>query len=78
MRIFGGFSVLAQFIIILIPNLYARQIGYALMGLCQLKNGVSYVWMFENVESPNKSTVCGLMNMFDTVSLAVVAIYFMY
>lgn len=78
MKIFGGISLIAQFIIILIPNLYARQFGYALMGLCQLKNGVSYVWMFENVESPHKSTVCGLMNMFDTVSLAVVAIYFMY
>jgi hypothetical protein len=78
MRVFGGLSVLAQLIIIFVPNLHARQFGFGLLGLSQLKNGVSYVWMFEGVESNIKSTVCGIMNTFDTITLAIMSVYFMY
>jgi MFS family permease len=78
MRIFGGVNVLAQFLVILVPNYYTRIIGYCMLGVSQLKNGISYVWMFENVENRLKSTACGVMNGVDAGTLGVMCIYFMY
>jgi hypothetical protein len=48
------------------------------MGMGQLKNSTSYLWMFENVETKLKSTCCGVMNFFDTVTLAIMCGYFMF
>ena len=34
--------------------------------------------MFENVETKHKSTACGVMNCFDTITLAVTCTYFLF
>jgi MFS family permease len=77
MRFFGGINLLAQLLVIFVPNYYSRLIGFTLMGMTQLKGSISYVWMFESVETKDKSTVCGIMNCFDAATLGVMCIYFM-
>jgi hypothetical protein len=78
MRVFGGINCMAQLMIIFVPNYYVRMAGYTLMGMSQLKNGVSYVWLFESVETKHKSTVCGIMNCVDAATIGVLCFYFMH
>lgn len=51
---------------------------FFLMGLAQIKTGISYVWLSESVGFEYKSTAFTLINMFDGMTMAVVAIYFMW
>jgi len=46
---FGSIHTACQFLIIFVPNYYVRFFGFALMGSCQLKNSISYVWLFDLV-----------------------------
>jgi MFS family permease len=78
MRVFGGVNCTAQLLIILVPNYYSRLLGYTLLGMSQLKNSVSYVWMFENLESKYKSVACGIMNCVDAATLGVMCFYLMH
>ena len=48
------------------------------MGACQLKNTVCYVWLFDLMMRKDKSVCCGLLNAWDTITLTVTAIYFLY
>ena len=46
MAVFGTLHCLAQFTIIFVPDYTVRLLGYAMMGVCQLKNSVCYMWLF--------------------------------
>ena len=51
---------------------------FFLMGLSQLKVGVSYVWLSECVGFQYKSTAFTLINMFDGMTMANVCLYYMF
>lgn len=76
--LFGGLSILGQFLILLVPNYTARLCGYCLMGVSGIKNSACYVWLFDLVQTKHKSIVCGLINSFDCLTLFVVCFYFKY
>jgi hypothetical protein len=65
-------------IIIFVPNYYVRLVAFTLMGVCQLKNSVSYVWMFDLLETRHKSIACGILNAFDNMTLGLTAVYYMF
>jgi len=48
------------------------------MGACQLKNSVSYMWLFGLLQTKHKSVCCGIMNAWDCSTLTVTTLYFMY
>ena len=59
-------------------NFYVRTAMFFLMGLSQLKVGVSYVWLSECVGFQYKSTAFTLINMFDGMTMANVCLYYMF
>ena len=78
MAVFGTIHVASQFTIMLVPVYSVRLACFAVMGLCQLKNNMSYVWLFDLVESKHKSVCCGFMNALDTITLTVSTLYYLY
>lgn len=63
---------------LLSSNFYVRTAMFFLMGLSQLKVGVSYVWLSECVGFSYKSTAFTLINMFDGMTMANVCLYYMF
>ena len=61
-----------------VPDFRVRTAMFFLMGLTQIKVGVSYVWLSECVGFPYKSTAFTLINIFDGMTMAVVCLYYMY
>jgi len=51
---------------------------FFLMGLTQIKVGVSYVWLSECVGFSYKSSAFTLINIFDGMTMAVVCVYYMW
>jgi len=78
MAVFGTLHCIAQFAIIFIPNYYVRLAGFAVMGACQLKNSVCYMWLFGLIQRKHTSVCCGLLNAWDTLTLTVLTVYFLY
>ena len=78
MAVFGTIHVICQFTILLVPIYSVRTLAFAGMGACQLKNSTSFCWLFDMVESKHKTTVCGVINSFDMLTLSVIAFYFMF
>jgi len=78
MAVFAALHLFSQFIIIFVPVYTVRLVGFAMMGFCQLKNSVSYVWLFDLVETKHKSIVCGIMNSFDNITMTVLCLYFKF
>ena len=78
MAVFGALHLTSQFIIIFVPIYTVRLVGFAMMGFCQLKNSVSYVWLFDLVENKHKSIVCGIMNAFDNITMTILCLYFKF
>ena len=62
---------------IFVSNFYVRTAMFFLMGLSQLKVGVSYVWLSECVGYSYKSTAFTLINIFDGMTMAIVCLYYM-
>jgi MFS family permease len=73
-----GFSLLFQLLAIFINNFYFRMACFACMGACCIKNGTSYAWLFEMVESRHKPIVCSIVNAFDTMTLFFVGFYVIF
>jgi MFS family permease len=78
MAIFGTIHSMAQFWIIFVPTYEARILGYAVMGMCQLKNQVCYTWLYGLVMSRDKSNCSAILNAWDCITLAVVTLYFLF
>jgi hypothetical protein len=77
MALFGSTHIFGQWLMLLWPNYWARMAGFALIGFSQLKNNVSYTWLFESVESRHKSSACSVLNAFDTLTMAITCFYFL-
>lgn len=71
-------SCIAQTIMLLVPVFAVRTLMFFIMGLSQVKVGVSYVWFSECVGFPYKSTAFTIINIFDGLTLAIQCIYFLY
>jgi MFS family permease len=78
MAIFGTIHLLAQYCILFIPTYEARFIGFAVMGICQLKNNISYTWLFGLVMSRDKSNSVAILNAWDCITLTIVTLYFLF
>ena len=70
-------NCIAQTVIIMVPTFLMRTLMFWVLGLTQLKVGVSYVWLSESVGFPYKSTAFTMINIFDGMTMAIVCIYYM-
>lgn len=76
--IFGSIHTACQFLIIFVPNYYVRFFGFTLMGSCQLKNSISYVWLFDLVQQKDKPIAVGVLNAWDCLTISVVSFYYKF
>lgn len=76
--VFNSIHITAQFTILFIPNYYVRLVAFLVMGLCQLKNSISYMWLFGLIERKHNSICCGIMNCWDCLALTTITLYFMF
>lgn len=63
---------------LLVPNYTVRLVCFFIMGLCQLKNSASYMWLFSLVMRKDSAVSCGMLNWWDCATLAVITVYFTY
>ena len=77
-QLFIAISLIAQSIIIFTPSYYGKLFGYMLMGCATTKNSISYVWIFEMVESKYKSWCCSFVNTVDTLTMVVTGLYILF
>ena len=78
MAVFGTLHLFAQYAIIFVPNYTVRLLGFGIMGACQLKNSVSYMWLFGLIQRKHTSISCGILNSWDTLTLSVIAVYYTF
>ena len=71
-------TCVAQIIMLYYPNYWIRMGTFFMMGLSQIKNSVSYVWLSESVPLPKKSMAIISISLFDAIPMAVTCLYFMY
>mmetsp|Transcript_1707 Transcript_1707/g.2367 ORF Transcript_1707/g.2367 Transcript_1707/m.2367 type:complete len:209 (+) Transcript_1707:277-903(+) len=71
-------NCLAQTVLLLVPNFWARSAMFFILGLTQIKIGVSYVWLSECVGNAYKSTAFTIINVFEGLTLAVVGLYYLF
>ena len=71
-------SLIAQTIMMWSNNLTVRTFCFCGMGLSQIKNSVSYVWLSECVPQPLKSQAYTFINILDAVPMAIFCAYVSY
>lgn len=76
--IFGTIHLSMQLTIIFIPDFTVRLICYGVMGACQLKNSGCYGWLHDLLETKHKAVATGFLAGFDSLSLAIIPMYFLY
>lgn len=76
--IFLGINLAAQTILLFWPLYISRLAGYILFGIGAMKNSVCYVWLFESMETKNKSTAVTFMNMLDASTMVFFGIYVLF
>lgn len=64
-RVFGCVNLLAQIIVLLVPNYYVRLICFGVMGLCYTRYLVPYAWATGFLMEKHLSIVNGLMSGYD-------------
>ncbi len=78
MAIFGSIHLLTQLVIWLVPSYNVRLVGFIVMGLCQMKNSLCYVWLFGLIRAKDNTIVCGIINAWDSITLTVLTVYFIF
>ena len=76
--VFLSLNLVAQGIIIFCPWFYTRLFGYILYGFAQIKNSVCYAWLFECMETKNKSSAVTAMNMLDSFTMVGFGLYVLF
>ena len=66
-----------QYVIIFFPSYWFRLAAFCILGLCQLKNTVCYVWIADLVPSRNSNACSIAMTSNDAFTLACVCFYFL-
>lgn len=77
-RIFSTLHYVAQTIIIFIPNMLARTIGFCLLGSMMAKNSLTTTWSFEFVLKDHKSSVISCINMCEFSVCVIGGLYFLF
>ena len=75
---FFTLSVLAQAILLYIPNYYAKSLAYLMLGLGRLKDSQCYVWLSECFPFRLKSTAFTIINIVDSLPLLVTCFYLFF
>ena len=73
-----GVHLAAQYLIIFVPVYKARLIGFILLGVSQIKNGVAYVYVVELVPPRQSGPVNVCLTSFDSATMFVVCFYFIF
>ena len=71
-------SLVSQYVIVFSVNYWARLGGFILFGICQLKSGISFVWLGELVPKRNNVHVSAAISSFDASTLGVACFYFLF
>jgi len=75
---FLSINLFAQFLMIFVPTYWARVTGYSLMGLSSQKVGMSYVYLFELLDSSHKSMGSSVINSVDCSVTLFTCFYFYF
>jgi hypothetical protein len=76
MRTFFTLSLVAQAVIIFVPNYWVRLISISIMGICNLKNSCTYLYIGGVVRAKDSSLCAGIINSFDTATVFLMGCYF--
>jgi len=69
-------NLICQIGVLAIPQYSTRAFLFGGIGFFQIKNSLSYVWLFESVPSRHKTIACTLINSFDAIPYIVICVYF--
>ena len=75
-KIFGTANLLAQIVILCVPNFSVRLLCFGIMGICYTKSLVTYVWLAGFVMEKNLSLVNGFMSSYDMLVIVILISYF--
>lgn len=75
--IFSTGHILAQTLILFVPNYTARLIGFSMMGFMMAKNSLVYAWTFEFLLKDHKATGSSVVNILEFTSCIFGGIYFL-
>lgn len=73
-----GASLLIQLVFMFDKSHLMRYICFFALALCNVKNGCSYVWAYEQSGAKNKMFVTVVMNAFDRVTLFVMGFFLIF
>jgi len=72
------FSLVASCILTFSSTYQGRIIGFLILGLCQIKNTLSYVWATEIVHSRNNVAVNAALSSLDQLTPGIACFYFLF
>ena len=75
MLLYGAISLGAQLTMLFSNSYWVRLVCFVVIGFVCIKNAVSYVWVFELVETKHKGTVCSVVSMFDEMTPLIFCCY---
>ena len=77
--VIGGMavSIAAQIVMMFMPSLLARSIGFFVMGFANLKNSQSYVWASECVPLERRSRVFTFINFADALPTIITGLFYL-
>ena len=73
-----AFSLIAQYILAFSPVYYVKILGFVMLGLCQMKNTLGYVWSSELVPTRNNVAVNASISSLDQLTPGIACFYFLY
>jgi MFS family permease len=71
-------AIIGQTVMLFSKNFTVRLLCFGLLGLSQIKNVVSYVWLSECVPLTHKPRAYSIINIFDALPLVLICLYFMF
>lgn len=78
LMIAGSIHLITQYIIMFSTAYQTRLIGFFLLGLFQIKNGVSIMYTIELLEDKHRNDIICWLNGYDGFTLAITAFWFLY
>ena len=74
--VFSTLALLAQALIVFVPNYMAHTIGYALLGFLMAKQALCYTWAFDLLMKDHKSCALTFIHLLDFSTCAIGGLYF--
>jgi hypothetical protein len=78
LNIFMTVIVVALTSCLLVPNYWVRMMSFCVVGLCNVKNSATYMYMAGCVHQRDKSVCYGIINAYDCGSCLVIGLFYLF